>query len=63
MTRYRFITRSRRGKWYRSLNEAQLFAERIGAGFLDHLGRFTPYRGTVLQIDDDERKPEGGQPA
>ncbi|RIV88948.1 hypothetical protein [Aurantiacibacter zhengii] len=50
MTQYRFITPKRRGKWYDTLAAAQLFAERIGAGFLDSTGQFVPYRGTVLEM-------------
>ncbi|WP_237487339.1 hypothetical protein [Parapontixanthobacter aurantiacus] len=52
MTEYRFITRNRVGKWYDDLRDAQRFAERIGAGFLDPGGRFVPYRGTVLEFRD-----------
>ena len=54
MTRYRFITKGRKGKWYRSIEEAQRHANAIGAGFLDQLsGQFTPYRGTVLEVGSD----------
>jgi hypothetical protein len=52
MSRYRFITPRRRGKWYASLREAQCYASAIGAGFLDPSGTFVPYRGTVLEIGD-----------
>ena len=50
MTQYRFVTRDRTGKWYKSLTEAQHQANRIGAGFTDALGRFVAYRGTVLEM-------------
>ncbi|NVD43728.1 hypothetical protein [Qipengyuania atrilutea] len=50
MIQYRFITPNRRGKWYRSLEEAQRLAFRIGAGYLDPLGQFIMYRGTVLEL-------------
>lgn len=50
MTRYRFVTPRRRGKWYASLTQAQAFANAIGAGFLDRLtGRFVVYPGTRLE--------------
>ena len=52
VTHYRYIARGRRGKWYATLNEAQLHAGRIGAGFLDPAGQFFPYRGTVLELRD-----------
>jgi len=52
MSRYRFITPRRRGKWYTDLREAQRYASAIGAGFLDPSGTFVPYRGTVLEIGD-----------
>ena len=50
MTQYRFITPKRRGKWYDNLRDAQAFACRIGAGFLDAAGRFIAYRGTILEM-------------
>ncbi|WP_338244704.1 hypothetical protein [Aurantiacibacter hainanensis] len=50
MRQYRFITPHRKGKWYDRLSQAQAFANRIGAGFLDASGQFVPYRGTVLEI-------------
>ncbi|MBX7534063.1 hypothetical protein K3175_00155 [Qipengyuania sp. GH1] len=50
MTQYRFVTRSRTGKWYSSLAEAQRQANRIGAGFTDAVGQFIAYRGTVLEM-------------
>jgi hypothetical protein len=52
MSRYRFVTPRRRGKWYTSLREAQRYASAIGAGFLEPGGNFIPYRGTVLEIGD-----------
>lgn len=53
MTRYRFITPKRRGKWYRTLAEAQARANLIGAGFMDAAGSFVAYRGTVLEMDGE----------
>ena len=50
MTQYRFITAKRKGKWYDRLTEAQAFAQRIGAGFLDPRGDFVAYRGTVMEM-------------
>ena len=50
MTQYRFITSKRKGKWYDRLAQAQAFAQRIGAGFLDRSGEFIPYRGTILEM-------------
>ncbi|MEO1968011.1 MAG: hypothetical protein ABGW87_04770 [Sphingomonadaceae bacterium] len=50
MIQYRFITAKQRGKWYNTLIEAQRFASRIGAGFLDAAGNFVAYRGTVLEM-------------
>lgn len=52
MTQYRFITRHRAGKWYRTLIDAQRSAVEIGAGFLCPAGTFTPYRGTILEFRD-----------
>ena len=53
MTRFRFITVNRTGKWYDTLEEAQRRACAIGAGFLDAAsGQFVPYRGTILEIGD-----------
>ncbi|WP_271077935.1 hypothetical protein [Aurantiacibacter sp. MUD61] len=49
MTQYRFVTEKRQGKWYDRLSQAQAYAERIGAGFLDAKGRFVAYRGTILE--------------
>lgn len=50
MTQYRFRTPHRSGKWYDSLDQAQRFANAIGAGFLDPSGSFVAYRGTVLEL-------------
>lgn len=57
MLQYRFITRTRRGKWYDDLRDAQRFANEIGAGFLDATGIFQPYRGTVLEMRDSDTYP------
>lgn len=52
MTRYRFITPHRTGKWYSDLKTAQRFACDIGAGFLDRLtGKFVAYRETRLESE------------
>ena len=56
MRQYRFITKNRRGKWYDRLSNAQSFASRIGAGFLDAAGRFVAYRGTVLEIREKPQR-------
>ena len=52
MTQYRFRTPNRRGKWYDSLDQAQRFANAIGAGFLDPAGGFVAYRDTILELRD-----------
>lgn len=50
MTRYRFVTPHRTGKWYSDLRTAQRHACEIGAGFLDEMtGRFVAYVETVLE--------------
>lgn len=50
MTRFRFVTPHRIGKWYNDLKLAQRFASAIGAGFLDdRSGRFVAYPGTKLE--------------
>ncbi len=55
MTRFRFVTGSRIGKWYSDLRLAQRSANSIGAGYFDEgSGDFVAYRGTVLEIADDE---------
>ena len=56
MTKFRFVTPSRAGKWYPDLRQAQAFASRIGAGFLDRMtGRFVAYPGTQLERGDFSR--------
>ena len=52
MTKYRYRTAHRSGKWYASLEQAQRMANAIGAGFLDQTGGFVAYRGTVLEMRD-----------
>ena len=53
MTKYRFVTPTRTGKWYSNLEEAQRFAERIGAGFFERLTRrFVAYKDTRLESAD-----------
>lgn len=50
MTKYRFVTPHRIGKWYPSVEQAQRFADRIGAGFFERLTRrFVPYKETRLE--------------
>ena len=50
MTKFRFVTPHRIGKWYTDLGLAQRFASAIGAGFLDRRsGRFIAYSGTRLE--------------
>ena len=50
MTKFRFVTPHRSGKWYSTVEAAQRFAAAIGAGFLDsRSGRFVAYRGTRLE--------------
>lgn len=50
MTKYRFVTPTRTGKWYTSIEQAQQFAERIGAGFFERLTRrFVAYKDTRLE--------------
>ena len=62
MTRFRFVTPHRIGKWYSDLQLAQRFANAIGAGFLDRRsGRFVAYPGTRLeevQIPSEQREAE-----
>lgn len=59
MTRYRFITPHRTGKWYNDLRTAQRHACEIGAGFLDSLtGLFVAYVGTKLEIRADDEISE-----
>ena len=49
MTKFRFVTPRRSGKWYTTLELAQRFAAAIGAGFLDRRGHFVAYPGTLLE--------------
>jgi hypothetical protein len=50
MTKFRFVTPHRIGKWYDDLGLAQRFADAIGAGFLDRRsGQFVAYPGTQLE--------------
>ena len=50
MTKFRFVTPHRAGKWYADLRLAQRFASGIGAGFFDRRsGRFVAYPGTRLE--------------
>jgi hypothetical protein len=50
MTRFRFVTPHRIGKWYADLHLAQRFANGIGAGFMDlRSGAFVAYPGTTLE--------------
>ena len=58
MTRFRFVTPHRRGKWYPDLTLAQRFAETIGAGFLERRsGRFVLYPDARLATVSDESEP------
>ncbi|WP_423142296.1 hypothetical protein ACOYW6_02775 [Parablastomonas sp. CN1-191] len=58
MTRFRFVTPHRFGKWYPSLRLAQRFAVAIGAGFFDErTGQFVAYRDTRLETE--MREAEG----
>jgi len=57
MTRYRFITPHRTGKWYSDLRTAQRHACEIGAGFLDEMtGKFVAYVETMLEVMHGEEK-------
>lgn len=61
MTRFRFVTPNRFGKWYPSLRLAQRFAAAIGAGFFDERSdQFVAYRDTRLET---ERLDPGGHAA
>ena len=52
MTKFRFVTPNRIGKWYTDLGLAQRFANAIGAGFFDRRsGRFVAYPGTRLESE------------
>ncbi|MEE4452687.1 hypothetical protein [Novosphingobium resinovorum] len=62
MSRYRFITPTRTGKWYPDLATAKRFASSIGAGFLDtRTGRFVAYVGTRLQVAMGAEEPAQGE--
>ena len=51
MTRFRFVTKHRHGKWYPDLKLAQRFAAANGAGFLDaKSGQFVLYLGARLEV-------------
>ena len=59
MTRFRFVTPHRSGKWYHDLGQAQRFANTIGAGFFDRRsGRFVAYPGTRLETAAVPPQPE-----
>ena len=59
MSKYRFITPHRAGKWYPDLTLAQRFANAIGAGFLDaRSGAFVAYPGTRLEVAGREAMAE-----
>ena len=59
MTKFRFVTPNRIGKWYSDLRLAQRFAEAIGAGFLDRRnGDFVAYPGTRLETETVPSTPE-----
>jgi len=58
MTKFRFVTPHRIGKWYTDLGLAQRFANAIGAGFLDRRsGRFVSYPGTRLETEVVQSEP------
>jgi hypothetical protein len=53
MTKFRYVTPPREGKWYPTVELAQRFAAAIGAGFLDRRsGRFFAYQRTRLEQAD-----------
>ena len=59
MTRFRFVTPNRVGKWYAELGLAQRFAAGMGAGFLyNRCGRFVAYPGTRLETKVLPAQPE-----
>ncbi|WP_198519119.1 hypothetical protein [Novosphingobium kunmingense] len=50
MTKFRFVTPHRIGKWYTDLALAHRQAMQIGAGFLDHrTGQFVAYCTTRME--------------
>ena len=56
MTRYRFVTAHRTGKWYPDLLTAQRHACAIGAGYFDaRKQRFYAYPGTRLEMSSQSR--------
>jgi hypothetical protein len=58
MTKFRFVTPHRIGKWYTDLGLAQRFASAIGAGFFDRrTGRFIAYRDTRLETETVPPQP------
>ena len=58
MTRFRFVTPHRRGKWYPDLKLAQRFAEAIGAGFLERrTGQFVLYPEARMEVQRDGADP------
>ena len=60
MTRFRFVTPHRRGKWYPDLKLAQRFAETIGAGFLERSsGQFVLYPDARMEVQSDDGAPPG----
>ncbi|HYD26045.1 MAG TPA: hypothetical protein VEB68_14760 [Croceibacterium sp.] len=60
MTKFRYVTPHRSGKWYASVELAQRFAAAIGAGFLDaRSGRFVAYPGTRLERGDSPSEEAG----
>ena len=60
MTKFRFVTPHRAGKWYADLRLAQRFADGIGAGFLDRRsGRFVAYPGTRLETVTTAAQSDG----
>ena len=55
MTRFRFVTPHRVGKWYTDLKLAQRFASAIGAGFLERrTGLFVLYPEAKLETVTDD---------
>jgi hypothetical protein len=51
MSKYRFITPHRAGKWYSDLETAKRFACKFGAGFFDsHTKQFVAYVHTKLEV-------------
>ncbi|MGK2909914.1 MAG: hypothetical protein ACSLE1_08990 [Sphingobium sp.] len=50
MTVYRYVTPTRSGKWYPTVEAAQKAASKIGAGFWDEAsGRFYRYPQAMLE--------------